>query len=169
MRRARETGSLKPERICGYRRPVLEPHKALLRELSDGKDITLADIQAELSRRVGITPDLSTIHRCLRPLGLRLKRVAESRRVGSARCPPQASALAGVAAVHRCEPLCRTELDRHGYHYDPTLWPLEVKVVKFLAKEERPLKRSALGAGSEGAERVRGRTSIQSRIDPALP
>jgi hypothetical protein len=44
-----------------------------------------------------------------------------------------------------------------------------VKVAKLSAKEERPLKGSALGAGSEGAERVRGRTSIQSRIDPALP
>jgi transposase len=57
MRRVRETGSLEPAQIGGYRRPVLEPHEALLRELADGKDITLAEIQAELSRRVGLTPD----------------------------------------------------------------------------------------------------------------
>ena len=73
MRRVRETGSLKPAQIGGYRRPVLEPHEALLRELADGKDITLAEIQAELSHRVGLMPDLSTIHHHLRRLGLRRK------------------------------------------------------------------------------------------------
>ena len=74
MRRVRDTGSLKPARIGGYRRPVLEPHEALLRELADGKDITLAEIQAELSRHVGLTPDLSTIHHHLRRLGLTHKK-----------------------------------------------------------------------------------------------
>ena len=74
MRRVRETGSFKPAQIGGYRRPVLEPHEALLRELADGKDITLAEIQAELSRRVGLAPDLSTIHHHLRRLGLRRKK-----------------------------------------------------------------------------------------------
>ncbi len=74
MRRVRETGSLKPAQIGGYRRPVLEPHEVLLRELADGKDITLAEIQAELSRRIGLTPDLSTIHHHLRRLGLRRKK-----------------------------------------------------------------------------------------------
>src|SRR5215218_10936296 len=58
MRRVRATGSVKPAQIGGYRRPILEPHEALLRELADGKDLTLAEIQAELARHVGLTPDL---------------------------------------------------------------------------------------------------------------
>ena len=74
MRRVRETGSLKPAQVGGYRRPILEPHEALLRELADGKDLTLAEIQAELARHVGLAPDLSTIHHHLRRLGLRRKK-----------------------------------------------------------------------------------------------
>ena len=75
IRRVHETGSLKPARIGGYRRTILEPHEALLRELVDAKsDVTLAEIQAELSRRVGVAPDLSTIHHHLRRLGLRHKK-----------------------------------------------------------------------------------------------
>jgi len=31
MRRLRETGSMKPDRIGGHRRPLLEPHQDLLR------------------------------------------------------------------------------------------------------------------------------------------
>jgi transposase len=75
MRRVRATGSLKPAQIGGYRRPLLEPHEGLLRDLVDAKsDITLAEIRAELSRRVGASPDLSTIHHHLRRLGLRHKK-----------------------------------------------------------------------------------------------
>ena len=75
MRRVQETGSLTPARIGGYCRPLLEPHEGLLRELVDAKsDITLAEIRAELSRRVGLSPDLSTIHHHLRRLGLRHKK-----------------------------------------------------------------------------------------------
>jgi transposase len=38
------------------------------------RDITLVEIQAELERRLGMTAGLSTIHRMLRRLGLRLKK-----------------------------------------------------------------------------------------------
>jgi putative transposase len=80
MRRVRATGSVKPARIGGYRRPILEPHEALLRELVDAKsDITLAEIRAEMSRRVGVSPDLSTIHHYLRRLGLRHRSGQRSR------------------------------------------------------------------------------------------
>ena len=75
IRRVRMTGSWKPARIGGYRRPILEPHERLLREIVETKsDITLAEIRAELSRRVGLSPDLSTIHHHLRRLGLRHKK-----------------------------------------------------------------------------------------------
>ena len=40
MRRLRETGSVRPERIGGHRRPVLEPHQDLLRSLVDAKSGT---------------------------------------------------------------------------------------------------------------------------------
>jgi len=50
MRRLRQTGSVAPEPIGGHRRPVLEPHRDLLRSSVEGKSgITLAEIQAELS------------------------------------------------------------------------------------------------------------------------
>ena len=75
LRRVRMTGSLKPAQIGGYGRPILEPHEELLRELVDAKsDITLAEIRAELSQKVGVSPDLSTIHHHLRRLGLRHKK-----------------------------------------------------------------------------------------------
>jgi transposase len=75
MRRVRATGSVQAARIGGYRRPILEPHEALLRELVDTKsDITLAEIRTELLRLVGLAPDLSTIHHYLRRLGLRHKK-----------------------------------------------------------------------------------------------
>lgn len=73
------------------RRPILGPHEPLLRELVDGKDITLAEIQGELSRRVGLAPDLATIHHHLRRLGLRRKKIAKSLRPGSARCRARVS------------------------------------------------------------------------------
>ncbi|WP_404294853.1 hypothetical protein ACD578_26580 (plasmid) [Microvirga sp. RSM25] len=49
MRRLRETGSVKPDRVGGHRRPVLEPHQELLRSLVEEKSgITLSEIQGEL-------------------------------------------------------------------------------------------------------------------------
>ena len=71
MRRLRETGSVRPDRIGGHRRPVLEPHQDLLRSLVDAKSgITLAEIQAELHTRGIVVQALSTIHLMLRRLDL---------------------------------------------------------------------------------------------------
>jgi transposase len=59
MQRVRATGSAAPERYGGYRRPVLAPHEADLRGLVEATpDITLAEIQAELQRRLGIVTAL---------------------------------------------------------------------------------------------------------------
>jgi transposase len=75
MQRVRATGSAAPERYGGYRRPLLEPHEADLRRLVEATpDITLAEIQAELQRRVGVVTALSTIHYALRRIGLRHKK-----------------------------------------------------------------------------------------------
>ena len=75
MRRLRETGSVKPARIGGHRRPVLEPHQDLLRALVEGKSgITLCEIQAELQSRGVEVQALSTLHLMLRRLGLTRKK-----------------------------------------------------------------------------------------------
>ena len=77
IRRARETGSVGPAKIGGYRKPLLAGHEALLRELTaTRKGITLAQIQEALIER-GIEPgSLTTIWATLRRLGLRHKKRA---------------------------------------------------------------------------------------------
>jgi len=75
MQRVRKTGSLAPGRIGGHRRPVLEPHEDLLRDLVAAKSsVTLARIQAELKARGIVVAALSTILLALRRLGLRHKK-----------------------------------------------------------------------------------------------
>ncbi|WP_134497404.1 hypothetical protein [Microvirga pakistanensis] len=49
MRRFRQSGSPAPARFGGHRRPIFEPHGALVRALLDTKaDISLVEIQAKL-------------------------------------------------------------------------------------------------------------------------
>ena len=77
VRRVRETGSTAPAKIGGYRRPLLEGHEDVLRELTGAKlGITLAELQAALLER-GIQPgSLTTIWSTLRRLGLTHKKRA---------------------------------------------------------------------------------------------
>lgn len=75
MRRVRETGSATPARVGGHRRPLLEAHQGELAKLVGATpDITLVELQAEVQRRFGLTPALSTLHRTLRQIGLRHKK-----------------------------------------------------------------------------------------------
>ena len=75
MARVRATGSVAPARYGGYRRPVLAPHEGVLRSIvEDRPDITLAEIQAELGHRCGVSVCLTTIHVTLHRLGLRFKK-----------------------------------------------------------------------------------------------
>ena len=75
MQRVRATGSAAPERYGGHRRRVLEPHEAALKRLVEAApDITLAELQSELQRRLGVRAGLSTIHNALRRIGLRQKK-----------------------------------------------------------------------------------------------
>jgi transposase len=72
MQRVRATGSAAPARYGGHRRRVLEPHEADLRQLVEAPpDLTLAELQRELQRRLGVRAGLSTIHNALRRIGLR--------------------------------------------------------------------------------------------------
>ena len=75
VRRVRETGSAAPARIGGYRKPLLAGHEDLLRELTTAKSgITLAEIQADLTRRGIRAGSLTTIWATLRRLNLRHKK-----------------------------------------------------------------------------------------------
>src|ERR1700712_5290916 len=52
MQRVRATGSTAPAKIGGYRRPLLDGHEGLLRELTGTKPgITLVEIKRELAQR----------------------------------------------------------------------------------------------------------------------
>jgi transposase len=75
MQRVRATGSPAPARFGGHRRPLLARHETdLARLVAASPDMTLAELQAALKRRFGLTAGLSTIHNTLRRLGLRLKK-----------------------------------------------------------------------------------------------
>jgi transposase len=75
MQRVRATGSVAPGRAGGHRRPRLEPHEPELRALVEATpDITLAELQTALERRLGVVAALSTIHNALRRIGLRHKK-----------------------------------------------------------------------------------------------
>jgi len=75
MQRVRATGSAAPARYGGHRRPLLAPHEAALRRLvAATPDLTLAELQTELQRRLGVRAGLSTIHNALRRIGLRHKK-----------------------------------------------------------------------------------------------
>ncbi len=75
MQRVETTGSLEPEPSGGRKPLLLEPYaEALANIVEADHDITLVKIQAELERRFDVLAGLSTIHRMLRRLGLRLKK-----------------------------------------------------------------------------------------------
>ena len=77
MRRFRQSGSPAPARFGGHRRPILEPHEALVRALLDTKaDISLREIQAELRQHGIVVGATSTISRWLRRAGLTHKKRA---------------------------------------------------------------------------------------------
>ena len=75
MDRFEATGSVEPEPSGGHRPLLLEPRAGTLTSMVESDpDIPLAEIHAELERRFDVTAGLSTIHRMLRRLGLRLKK-----------------------------------------------------------------------------------------------
>ena len=69
------TGSTRPAKIGGYRRPLLEPHADVLRAIvSSHPGITLREIKAALSGRGIEVKALSTIAEMLYRLGLSHKK-----------------------------------------------------------------------------------------------
>ena len=72
MQRVRASGRPAPARYGGQRRRVLEPHEPTCARLVGATpDITLAELQTELQRRLGVRAGLSTLHNALRRSGLR--------------------------------------------------------------------------------------------------
>ena len=70
MQRVRATGSTAPAKIGGYRRPLLDGHEALLRELTSAKPgITLVEVKGALAERGIEAGHISTIWSTLRRLG----------------------------------------------------------------------------------------------------
>lgn len=64
--RAARTGSVSPAKMGGYRRPILEPHRAwLLEQVQACPHITLAMLQEKLAER-GIMVSHDTVWRFLR-------------------------------------------------------------------------------------------------------
>jgi len=75
IQRVRLTGSTAPAQIGGYRRPLLEPHADLLREMVKGKKgITLREIRDTLAEQGITVKALSTIADMLHRLGLSHKK-----------------------------------------------------------------------------------------------
>jgi transposase len=75
VRRLRETGSAAPAQVGGHRPPALAGREDdVVKLVAATPDITLAELRAELERRFGLSPALSTLHRTLHGLGLRHKK-----------------------------------------------------------------------------------------------
>lgn len=74
MQRVRATGSAKPAKYGGYRRPLLEPYEADLRAMVEATPgVTLAEIKRLFAER-GVSVGITAIHTTLRRLGLRRKK-----------------------------------------------------------------------------------------------
>jgi len=77
MQRVRQTGSLAPAQIGGYRRPLLEKHADELRAIVSSKaGITLTEMRDALHARGIVVKALSTIADMLHRLGLSHKKRA---------------------------------------------------------------------------------------------
>ncbi len=74
MQRLRTTGSTAPAKIGGYRRPMLQGHEGLLRELTTARPgITLSEKSALAERGIK-AGHISTVWSTLRRLGLSHKK-----------------------------------------------------------------------------------------------
>ncbi len=72
--RARQTGSVSPAKMGGYRRPVLAPHRDwLLEQVCDCPHVTLAILQDLLAER-GVMVSHDTVWRFLRSCGFSFKK-----------------------------------------------------------------------------------------------
>ena len=70
----RETGSFKPRRMGGHRRPLLEPYETFIMErITEMSHVTVRELQDELAKR-GVKVMHDTVWRFLRDQGLSHKK-----------------------------------------------------------------------------------------------
>jgi len=81
-RRHRETGSVAPAKMGGYRKRVLAPHRAfIVGRLAQTPHLTLRGLKEELAAR-GVKVSHNTVWMFLRREGLRFKKNAARARTG---------------------------------------------------------------------------------------
>ncbi|MEM7043911.1 MAG: hypothetical protein AAF543_13965 [Pseudomonadota bacterium] len=106
MQRFEATVGMEPEPSGGRGPRLLEPHAgALTNMVESDPDVTLADVKlaeihAELERRFDVAAGLSTIHRMLRRLWLRHKKVIESGQAEPTGRRHESTSLARLAVLH---------------------------------------------------------------------
>ena len=84
MQRRRETGSVAPKKIGGYRRPVLEPHQAWIESrFQQTPELTLKGLQTELAAR-GIQASYGAVQSFVKNIGLSFKENRVRPRAGPA-------------------------------------------------------------------------------------
>ena len=82
--RHRETGSVAPRKIGGYRRPVLEPHQAWIEaRFQQTPELTLKGLQMELAAR-GIQVSYGAVQSFVKSIGLSFKKNRVRPRAGPA-------------------------------------------------------------------------------------
>src|SRR3954471_10253256 len=100
MQRVRQTGTLAPAQIGGYRRPLLEKHADELRALVSSKaGITLKEMRDALHARGLVVKALSTIADMLHRLGLSHKKRACERPSRIGPTWPGTAAAGGCGSV----------------------------------------------------------------------
>ena len=84
VQRRRETGSVAPKKIGGYRRPVLEPHQAWIEaRFQPTPELTLKGLQTELAAR-GIQASYGAVQSFVKNIGLSFKENRVRPRAGPA-------------------------------------------------------------------------------------
>jgi transposase len=95
--RYRATGSVAPGKMGGHRKPLLDPHRAFIRErIKQTPHLTLHRLKEELAAR-GVHVSHNAVWLLLRREGLRFKKNAVRARAGARGRRPPAAALAVMA------------------------------------------------------------------------
>lgn len=105
VRRFRETGSVEPDQVGGYRpKKIAGPHRDWLMQRCRKADFTVRGLVAELAER-GLKVDYRTMWEFVHAEKLSYKKKdADCRRAGSSRCRPSASAVDQVSGSDRSLP-----------------------------------------------------------------
>jgi putative transposase len=130
VRRFRETGSVEPDQIGGYRpKKIAGPHREWLVQRCRKADFTLRGLVAELAER-GLKVDYRTMWEFVHAEKLSHKKDADCRRARSARRGPPAGIMVQVSGADRSLPpgVHRRDLDKNQHGAAAglgTAWPTD--------------------------------------------